>query len=281
MIEVVKNIPVKGKHQKPIVTDVFYKKTKQPKPIVIFAHGYKGYKDWGCWNLVAEKFAEQALFFIKFNFSHNGGTLEQPIDFPDLEAFGNNNYTKELDDLQTVIDWLLGNEAFSDDIDSTNLTLIGHSRGGGIVTLKANEESRVSRLISWAAVSNFGQRSSTIGELEAWKKNGVKYVLNGRTKQQMPHFYQFYEDYKANETRFNIEQATRKIDIPHLIIHGTKDTSIVFDEAVNLHQWNPNSTLIAVEDADHVFGTKHPWEHQHVSKHLAEVIKASIDFIKR
>ena len=43
---------------------------------------------------------------LKFNFSHNGGTVEQPIDFPDLEAFGHNNYTKELDDLNQVLDWV-------------------------------------------------------------------------------------------------------------------------------------------------------------------------------
>lgn len=34
-------------HDKPILTDVFYKQTCTKKPIVIFCHGYKGYKDWG------------------------------------------------------------------------------------------------------------------------------------------------------------------------------------------------------------------------------------------
>jgi len=87
-MNITKNIQIKGKHKKPILTDIFYNKTGKPKPIVIFAHGYKGFKDWGCWNLIAEQFAKQNFFFIKFNFSHNGGTIEQPIDFPDLEAFG-------------------------------------------------------------------------------------------------------------------------------------------------------------------------------------------------
>ena len=44
-MEITKNIILQGKHQKPILTDVFYTKTEKPKPIVIFAHGYKGYKD--------------------------------------------------------------------------------------------------------------------------------------------------------------------------------------------------------------------------------------------
>ena len=53
-MKIKRNIQLPGKHQKPILTDVFYQENNQPKPIVIFAHGYKGFKDWGCWNLVAE-----------------------------------------------------------------------------------------------------------------------------------------------------------------------------------------------------------------------------------
>ena len=275
-----KNIQVDGHHDKPILTDVFYTENKQQKPIVIFAHGYKGFKDWGCWNLVAETFAENDLFFIKFNFSHNGGTVEQPIDFPDLEAFGNNNYTKELDDLGSVIDWALHNEHFKNEIDTSNITLIGHSRGGGIVTIKASEDTRITKLITWAAVSNFGNRSSTIGDLEQWRKDGVKYVLNGRTKQQMPHYYQFYEDFKANETRLNIQLASKKLKIPFLIIHGTNDTSISFTEAENLHAWNPKSELLPLKEADHTFNSKHPWGEKSMSKNLEKVVNSSIFFVK-
>ena len=80
------NLILEGKHSKPILTDVFFKEDKTKKPIVIFCHGYKGFKDWGAWNLMAETFVKAGFFFIKFNFSHNGGTIEQPIDFPDLEC---------------------------------------------------------------------------------------------------------------------------------------------------------------------------------------------------
>ena len=64
-MKIVKNIVVKGIHQKPILTDLFYLENNKPKDIVIFCHGYKGYKDWGAWNLVAKKFAKQNIFFIK------------------------------------------------------------------------------------------------------------------------------------------------------------------------------------------------------------------------
>ena len=104
-----KKFVINGKHQKPIVIDVTYPVNKVNIPVIIFCHGYKGFKDWGAWNIMAKQFAKVGFCFIKFNFSHNGGTVEQPIDFPDLEAFGNNNYTKELDDLEMIIDWVYDN----------------------------------------------------------------------------------------------------------------------------------------------------------------------------
>ena len=125
---ITQNIAVKGKHNKPIVTDLFFKQNTDKKPVVIFCHGYKGFKDWGAWNIMAEAFANAGLFFVKFNFSHNGGTLEQPIDFPDLEAFGNNTYTKELDDLESVLNWLTAEDfEHAPQIDTTDITLVGHS----------------------------------------------------------------------------------------------------------------------------------------------------------
>jgi pimeloyl-ACP methyl ester carboxylesterase len=275
-----KNLVLASKHQKPILADVFYTKNKQPKPIVIFCHGYKGFKDWGAWNLMAEKFSKAGFFFVKFNFSHNGGTLDQPIDFPDLEAFGNNNYTKELADLETVITWASSNPDFKEEVDVEHISLIGHSRGGGIVLLTANEDTRVKKVISLAGVCDFAKRTAALGDLLAWKREGVVYVLNGRTKQQMPHFYQFYEDVKKNKTRLDIRSAVENIKIPQLIIHGSKDTSVVIKEAENLHQWNPNSEFKIIENANHVFNTSHPWKEETLSEELDKVTDACLHFLK-
>ena len=277
----IKNILVDGKHQKPIVTDVFYDDNHQPKKVVIFCHGYKGYKDWGAWNLMAEHFAEAGFFFIKFNFAFNGGTAENPIDFPDLEAFGNNNYTKELDDLESVLDWISSEEMFKNEVNIDDISVIGHSRGGGIVLIKATEDTRIKKVISLAAVSDIGSRSSTTGDLENWKKNGVKYVVNGRTKQQMPHFYQFYLNFKENEARLNIQKAVEKIQIPQLVIHGDKDTSIAVDEGYKIHSWNSKSVLKIIENADHVFNVSHPWRKEILSKELMQTTQLCIDFLNK
>ncbi|WP_121667260.1 alpha/beta hydrolase family protein [Mesonia aquimarina] len=274
-----KNFVLQGKHNKPILTDVYYKPSHTPKPIVVFCHGYKGFKDWGAWDLVAEKFAEEDFFFIKFNFSHNGGTPEEPIDFPDLEAFGNDNYSKQLDDLQSVIDWILTTKEFSSDADVRKLNLIGHSRGGGIVLLKSAEESAVKNVITWAGVSDFESRFPTGDKLAQWKKNGVYYIENTRTKQKMPHYIQFLEDFEANKERLTIEKAVRNLEIPYLIVHAEADTSVSIEEAEKLKEWNTKNTTYYIEKSNHVFNTKHPWTKPSLSEELNDVTAKSINFL--
>lgn len=265
--------------KKPILADVSFLNDNQPKPIVVFCHGYKGFKDWGCWNLLAEQVSNSSLFFMKFNFSHNGGTLEQPIDFPDLEAFGENNFTKELDDLDTVLNWITKPEnRYSKELDTSNIILLGHSRGGGIVTIKTAEDNRVTKLITLAGASDYKSRFPIGPELDYWRKEGVAYIENARTKQQMPHYIQFYDDFMANEIRLTISRAAAELDVPHLIIHGTADETVPFKEAENLHDWNSKSELFAIEDANHVFGGSHPWKSNSLPSDMELVAKKIINF---
>lgn len=278
---VLKNQVLHRKHKKPIVWDAYFKNDGKPKPVVIFCHGYKGFKDWGPWNLVADYFSDNDLFFTKFNFSHNGGTIDDPIDFPDLDAFAENNYTKELDDLDAMLNLLLSESFdYNNEINRSQVTLIGHSRGGGICIIKTSEDHRITKLITWASICDFGKRTATTGELEQWRKKGVKYVLNGRTNQQMPHNFQFYEDFKANEERLDIELAIKKIKIPMLIIHAKGDSSVKFSEAEALHSWNPNAELLSIEKSNHVFDGAHPWESDELPKALHIVVQNSMHFLQ-
>ncbi|MGJ8591504.1 MAG: alpha/beta hydrolase family protein [Aquaticitalea sp.] len=276
-----KNQILNRPNKTPILWDAFFNRDGKQKPLVIFCHGYKGFKDWGAWDLVAREFSKAGFFFVKFNFSHNGGTMEQPIDFPDLDAFAENNYSKELEDLDDVITHLSSEVHFySKEINIKQISLIGHSRGGGIAILKASEDDRISQLVTWASVSDFGNRMGSQQEIEAWKNDGVKYVLNGRTKQQMPHNYQFYEDFIANEERLHIESGVKKIEIPYLIIHAKDDPSVNYDAALLLKGWSPNSQLLPIADSDHVFGASHPWSQQELPSKLQTTILETIQFIQ-
>lgn len=278
----IKNQIIKSsKHSKSILYDAFYKPNSIAKPIVIFCHGFKGYKDWGSWNLMAEHFANENYFFVKFNFSHNGGTVENPIDFPDLENFSKNNFTKELHDLEDVIEYLSNKRDYKNQIDLSNINLIGHSRGGGIVTLKAGHSPKISKVISWAGISDIESRIPKGEELAYWKQNKTVHIYNGRTKQQMPLDYQFVENFEENKELLNIEKAVKNITIPHLIIHGKLDDVVLEQEAMNLHKWNASSELFIVKDMNHALGNNQPWKEPKLPKDMITVINKTIQFIKQ
>ena len=178
--------------------------------VIVFAHGYKGYKDWGAWPLMEKYFLERNYGFVKFNFSHNGGTIDDPIDFPDIQAFGENKYSYEVDELDDIV-----SEVYRMITKECNLEvpifLIGHSRGGGIATIVGARNKHVSKIASLAGISDIASRFPTGEALVDWKIDGVRYVSNGRTGQEMPHFYSFYEDYIENKKLLDIEAAARHI----------------------------------------------------------------------
>lgn len=208
------------------------------------------------------------------------GTLEQPIDFPDLEAFAQNNFSKELDDLERVLSFFFQPNEYKSIIDVENISLIGHSRGGGIVLIKAEEDARIKKVISWASVRDFKQLfQENLESFLKWKTTGRTYVENVRTNQLLPHDWQFYEDFKLNEERLTIERAVSNLSKPQLIIHGLKDPTVSASEARLMHQWNPNSQLELITEGDHVFGSSHPFTSAKLPADLKTVVARTIEFI--
>lgn len=277
-----KNILLTGAAGKPIGTDIFLPANESRSPVVIYAHGFNGFKDWGNFDLIAQQFADAGFAFVKFNFSHNGTTPEAPEEFADLNAFGENNYTKELFDLQVVIDWTLSKEnPFATKVDPERLFLIGHSRGGGIVILKAAAEPRVKAIATWASVSEcktpWGSWSAE--KMAEWKQTGVQYYLNGRTQQQMPLYYQLFEDYQQHADTLNVISSISGLSIPILICHGTADPAVPVEKAHQLHAANPASELYLL-DSDHVFGRKHPWTSLELPAAMQAVADRTIAFFQ-
>ncbi len=271
-----KNIIIKNNQTRDFLADAYYPEGSGKLPLVIFAHGYKGYKDWGAWDLMADKIAGAGFVFVKFNFSHNGTTIDNPAEFADLEAFANNNFSKEMLDYDAVINHFIGHPQ----IDPEKVGLIGHSRGAGISVIKAFEDERVEAVVSLAGVSHFGYRFPSGDRLTNWQESGVMYSENARTKQQMPHYYQFYEDYRANEERFSVQYSTQHLEKPMLIIQGTDDAAVKNKEAYLLNEWCKGSELVILDGANHTFGATEPWTQSTLPSDLLTATDKIIEFLK-
>ena len=273
------NFLIEKNDDHPILADLFLC-DKESAPIVVYCHGFKGFKDWGHLPYIPKYFTENGLHFLKFNFSHNGTSPENPTDFVDLEAFGQNNYSIELEDVQVVLNFL--NTSQNKDrerILHDQIYLMGHSRGGSIAILTAASDSRIKKLVTWAAVSDFARRFPGGKTLSKWKESGVMHIENFRTKQHLPHYYQFYQDFIQNRDKLDISNAEKSLQIPHLLIHGTKDESVFLGEALHLMSLNENTSLIKINNSTHTFGAHHPYKEKELPAAILQALDYTLTFL--
>jgi pimeloyl-ACP methyl ester carboxylesterase len=275
-------VVIKGKHPLPITLDVnYYFNPKQPelkRPLVIFCHGFKGFKDWGTFNLIAKYFALEQFFLVKLNFSHNGTSPENLSDIHDTEAFGLNNFEIELDDLGTVIDWLADSKnPYFNQYDFNNLNLVGHSRGGALVMLKSVEDKRVQKVACWAPVNDL-EKYMYLSDIEKWKSTGVSYVENKRTGIELPLYFQFYENFFKHRERFDLKNNLMKLDKPLLLLHGTDDQVVSVKDSEWIYENFDHAIMVHVDNGDHTFGGKHPWHEEILPEKLNFVVEETIEF---
>lgn len=273
-------IKLRGTAQLPLLLD-FHLPEKITGPTVVYAHGFNGYKDWGGMDLIARKFVEAGVPFVKFNFSHNGTTPEKPTEFADLAAYGNNTIGKELNDLDIVFTWL-ESEWIKVIGTSTKTVLIGHSKGGAeSILFAANNPGRVDKLITWSAPAylNIPWRRWDNEKMTAWQKEGVAYIENKRTKQHLPLGIDLYADYQKNKANYDVVSAAQVVTCPWLICHGTADETVDVQSAKELHAIAIMSDLFTVENTGHTYGRKEPWEKDSLPHDSEVLVDHSIQFV--
>ncbi len=119
------NFDIILKTSDPINCSVFFERENGRSPLLIFSHGFKGFKDWGGFPYLYHKLSEAGFAILSFNFTHNGVERSSPMDFTRLDLFAENTHTIELNDINRVIHHV--NEIADDyNIDKEKIGLIGH-----------------------------------------------------------------------------------------------------------------------------------------------------------
>lgn len=280
-MKIEKNQVIKGSMGIEMATDYFIPMGEH-LPVIIYTHGFNGFKDWGNFDLIAEAFAEAGFFFVKYNLSHNGTTLERPEDFVDLDLYRSNNYTIELLDLGYVMDTVCSPDfKHKHRINPQAIFLLGHSRGGA-ATILASHDDRVAGLVTWASIAACTSPWTRFAEeqMKEWEEQGTFYYENKRTNQQMPIDYQIYEDYEAHQDEYHLLETVQSLKKPMLFIHGKEDPAVPYQAAEKLHAANSEFSKLLLCEGDHVFGRKHPWSHDYLPEQTKFVVNETIQFLK-
>lgn len=236
--------------------DVFIPQGDGVLPLIIFCHGFKGFKDWGCWPHVANALAESGFAVVTFNFSRNG-VGEDLEHFTELEKFRSNTFSHELDDLDVVIRAAKSGEIPGANRFSMQFGLMGHSRGGFSAICGAVQHSdTIYGIVTLASISRV-YKEDPLRE-SRWIDDGVIYVRNARTGQELPLGVELLYDMRAQ--RDTIETKAQSLIVPALVIHGDADEAVNVSSAFELTDWIKNSKLLLLPGATHVFGATHPFE---------------------
>jgi len=230
-----------------------------PRAGLLVCHGFKGFKDWGFFPYLSQRLAEAGFAVATFDFSLNG-VGDRPGEFDRLDLFEANTFSQELADLRQVKQWLNQESPVADAIADKPLGLLGHSRGGVIVTVGAAEDPQVSAVVTWNG-TGYSLRY-TERQLKEWKESGRLEFVNARTGQRMAVGYGFVEDILANGQRFEPAHAAQEMSACHLILHAAKDLAVSPDEAEVLRagRGEDRSELVMIKKTGHTFGAVHPFE---------------------
>lgn len=225
-----------------------------PFPVVVIAHGYTSFMDWGFFPPLVSALAERGYASLRFNFSGSGigpdlVTMTRP------EVFRKNSYLHELADLHLLRDRL--RSGFWPELDPSRCSLLGHSRGAAMGIVHAAEDGGYETVISWAGMDSILQ--FTHERLRLWEEQGELDVMHWTARRRLPLDVATLHAARADADRLDILAACRRLRCRLLVVMGDADRSLPFAVAERLRAAaGDRGTLCRIPGGDHTFGARHP-----------------------
>ncbi|MCC7145889.1 MAG: alpha/beta fold hydrolase [Phycisphaeraceae bacterium] len=240
-----------------------------PFAVLILAHGFKGYKDYGFIPYLAESAARRGMLALRFNFSHAGmanniATFDRLHMFERPDLFERDTWGRQIEDLQLIT--AATRQARVPGIPRPNLPVVyfGHSRGGITslltawrLTMDPAANPPPAAVITAAAPDDACGLSET-DKIEL-RARGFVESPSTRTGQVLRVGRQWLAEIEANPKAFNPLQAIATLACPCLVIHGEHDPTVPLAAAHRLAQaGGAKTTLRIIAGANHTFNASNP-----------------------
>jgi hypothetical protein len=235
-----------------------YNKELKHQPLVIFIHGSGN----------VDRNGNQAGVNI------NGNYIKQLADSLNIRNIAFYRYDKrsatqenlkfmmeDLDFYRFVDDANLAIENFKNDKRFNSITLIGHSQGSLVAMLAA--VNNVDKYVSLAGISEdmgtfiinsyqaYTEEMGTMAreQVTELKETGTIETVNPALAHL---FSKPNQPFLISWMSYNPSEEIKKLEIPVLIINGTKDLQVKVEEAKKLYEAKPDSELVIIENMNHI-----------------------------
>jgi len=247
--------------------------------LVIVAHGFRGFKDWGFFPYLCQSLSRSGFVTLSFNHALCG-VRENPYQITDPLGFSNNSTTQELKDWDLILDSVLtGNLPYSGRIKLHALGIVGHSRGGSYGILLSSRFRQIQTVVAWGAIETF-QRFSPEAQ-RRWRQDGLIEVGNEDSEKRLGLKVAALDALEQNYDRLDVLRSMRGLSIPVLLLHGRVDQTVSVAEAYKLWECADHHLcrFHIIENAGHTFKTRHPFTSP--SQPLMEAVSCTISWLER
>ena len=225
------------------------------KKLIIVCHGHTGNKDRPVPKAICEALQKAGWNAFRFDFSGNGESEGR---------FEDSSFTKCARDLGAVVDHF-SREGYN------SIGVMGHSMGASACVLEAARDRSIGSVVSISSPARLEESFRDLlahSRTRKHKGDEVQLYREG-TKEWLTISKAFLKDLKRNKPL----ESVKRIRVPILFIHGTKDESVAVRDSEELFvNANVPKELVLIHGADHCFTGK---------KHLKALLKEIKEWVKR
>lgn len=226
-------------------------------PLIIFAHGFKSFRNWGFIPYLCEKLSKNYIT-VNFDFSLNGVIDQEKVVF-DSEIFRKNTVSQQITDLNLLIDYLIEILTPTDYFNG-EIILVGHSLGGATSIILTKLRKDINKIILLASISQINR--NTERQKELWRQTGYMELTAQPNNQKLLLDYSYQNDKDINFTKNEIIENSINFSNPMLIVHGSQDFTVKLNEAEDIYNarikngLEDNTKLLILEKCNHTFNVK-------------------------